>query len=244
MTITFLYTDLLEASAQPGCPVCRLVESSTTHFLGSMFYENVNDIPARAHLRSSFGFCREHAWQVLEGGLGDALGISIIYHDVFTNILRRLPAVSETAAAPGWRDRLRQFTSRDHLLEQVRAALQALKPAKPCPACEQRMNTTQLVLAVLIDSLKKREDVAAALAASDGLCLPHFAAVLEQTQDEHVFATLIGSFRQRMEELNGDLGEFIRKNDYRFRGESMGRERNAGRRAIAKLTGEQWSQRD
>jgi hypothetical protein len=244
MTITFLYTDLLEASAQPGCPVCRLVESSTIHFLGSMFYENVNDIPARAHLRSSFGFCKEHAWQVLEGGLGDALGISIIYQDVLTNILRRLPATPEPGAAPGWRERLRQLTSRDHLLEQVRAALQALKPVKPCPACEQRLNTTRLVLAVMIDSLEKREDVAAALAASDGLCLPHLAAVLEQTQHARVYATLLGSFRQRLEELNGDLGEFIRKNDYRFRDESMGRERDAGRRAIAKITGEQWAKRN
>jgi hypothetical protein len=49
---------------------------------------------------------------------------------------------------------------------------------------------------------------------------------------------LVGSTRARLESMQAQLAEFIRKNDYRFHGESIGAERDAWQRAVRKVVGE------
>lgn len=85
---SFIFHKLLEACREPGCPVCRLEQESVERYLDNQFYENVNSPGWREHLRLSLGFCREHAWLGVEKRLGDALGYSIIYHDILNNLLR------------------------------------------------------------------------------------------------------------------------------------------------------------
>lgn len=84
---SFIFYKLLEACREPGCPVCRLEQESVERYLDNQFYENVNSPGWRQHLRLSLGFCREHAWLGVEKRLGDALGYSIIYHDILNNLL-------------------------------------------------------------------------------------------------------------------------------------------------------------
>lgn len=81
------YFALLEACGKPGCPVCQLEQQATERYLDHLFYENVNDSGTRSQLRDSLGFCREHTELLLDRGLGDALGMSIIYHDVLGSVL-------------------------------------------------------------------------------------------------------------------------------------------------------------
>jgi hypothetical protein len=77
----------------------------------------------------------------------------------------------------------------------------------------------------------------AAYESSDGLCLPHFRQALTQVRDGRVFEALVNAQRAIWGRLVGQLGEFIRKSDHRFRGESWGEERDAWLRAIAALAG-------
>lgn len=85
---SFIFYKLLEACLEPGCPVCRLEQESMERYLDNQFYENVNSPAWRDHLRLSLGFCREHARLGVEMRLGDALGYSIIYHDILNSLLR------------------------------------------------------------------------------------------------------------------------------------------------------------
>lgn len=222
---------ILDACNQPGCPVCRLSQQAVEHYLDGLLYENVNELDLRQYLRRSLGFCNVHSWQLLE--FRDVLGIAIIYHDILGTVLSELPAESSTGEAQGW---LRRLVSKTPP-EKTGMAVQALTPRKPCPACQQQISTEKLILTELVGSLKD-EKIAGALADSQGLCLPHLRQAIEHVQEESEFNTLLSISRKKLEALRVELGEFIRKSDYRFRQEGLGSERDSGRRAIRITVGE------
>ena len=226
---------LVEAFREPGCPVCRLEQHSVERYLDSQFYENVNSPKWRDHLRASLGFCREHAWLAVEKRLGDPLGFSIIYRDLVNSVLKRLEAGEGAAPAPrGWTALLRQLPEKARA--RIAGALAAVTPRRRCPVCEHRDESTRNTLAALLEELKQPE-MAAALQASQGLCLPHLRHALEHVQDLAVCETLLGIQRKKLEGWRHELDEFIRKNDYQFAAEGFGRERDAWLRAIAMLVG-------
>ena len=45
------YFNLRDALAQPGCPICTLVERVSSRYLDSLLYERVNDVGTREDLR-------------------------------------------------------------------------------------------------------------------------------------------------------------------------------------------------
>ena len=231
------YFALLEACAQPGCPVCRLEQQAVERYLDHLFYENVNDSGVRAHLRASLGFCREHAGLLLDARLGDALGMSIIYHDVLGTVLKRLSAFGTNQSEPTFFSLLLQrvppkFTAS---LEQVR---QAVSPHQICLACQQRDSTARMVLSVLADSIQEKE-MLTAFTHSDGLCLPHLRQACEHVRDGSALAELLKVEVQKLENLHAELAEFIRKNDYRFIKDRFGPEGNAWRRVVGLTAGGQ-----
>jgi hypothetical protein len=65
------------------------------------------------------------------------------------------------------------------------------------------------------------ETVQSLLVDSGGLCLPHLRMSLKQKGARRVASTLVAVHRRAWATLMGELEEFIRKNDYRFREETM-----------------------
>lgn len=239
MPIPRVFNDLLDACKQPGCPVCRLVNQAVDRYLDNLFYENVNDGDLRAQLRSSLGFCHEHAWLAIKPGLGDALGVAIIYHDILTNILRKLPEAGNGSQGQGWLSSL-LGQGPNQLSEQSKEIVNVLNPHEPCPVCQKRDQATELYLSELSNSLKN-EKMLASLEESDGLCLPHLSlAFKENTRDVDIeaFSMLLTISRKKLTALDQELSEIIRKNDYRFRDEGFGEEGNAWRRVIRVSVGE------
>jgi hypothetical protein len=237
MSIPRVYNDLLEACKQPGCPVCRLVNQAVERYLDNLFYENVNDGDLRAQLRSSLGFCHGHAWLALKPGIGDALGVAIIYHDVLTNILRKLPETESGSQDQGWLSSLLGQMPRQ-LSDQIKEIANTITPNEPCPACQKRDQATELYLSELFKGLKN-EQMLAALRDSDGLCLPHLhQAFKEHAQDGEAVSALFAISQKKLAELDKELAEIIRKSDYRFRDEGFGEEGDAWRRVIRVSVGE------
>jgi len=227
--------NLLEACRAEGCPICRLEQDSVERYLDNQFYENVNSPKWRDRLRDSLGFCREHAWLGVSKRLGDALGYSIIYHDILNSILRRWED-KQSPARP-----LRGGTSlRRQIPESVRNLIEsvwtALTPGKVCPVCEYRDQTTRSLLSVLVDELK-RPEMTNALQASDGLCLPHLREALDQNKHVSGVEALLAVHREKLNSLQAELAEFIRKNDYQAIKEGFGKEGDAWLRAIRMVAG-------
>ena len=216
--------NLMEACREPGCPICRLEQRGVERYLDNHFYENVNSPAWRKELRASLGFCHEHAWLGVNKRLGDALGYSIIYHDILGSILKEWDTRAESNPPS------RRHTSR---LEKGHSAL---APRKPCPACAYRDEARRQILTSLASELPTPE-LRQALESSQGLCLPHLKAALEFIKDTSVQQTLIGIHRAKLEGLRSELAEFIRKSDYQNIQEGFGPEGDAWLRAISLIVG-------
>lgn len=226
--------DLIQACKKPGCPICQVEQAAVERYLDNLFYESVNDVQLREKLRTSMGFCREHAWLAVDKRLGNALGFAIIYHDVINNTLKQLEDDATPSASKRWSTLLQQIP------EQVSAIIQkvhyALTPHKHCVVCLQRDKTLHTITSSFIESLNEPE-MTSALRSSDGLCLPHLKKVFESVRDLETCNLLLSIHREKLESLRGELAEFIRKNDYRFKDEGFGAESDSWRRAVSKVTG-------
>jgi hypothetical protein len=235
MTNKPLYFDLITACEQPGCPVCNLVQKSTEHYLRSLFYEEVNDVWVRTDLRNSLGFCHEHAWLAAELEPGDALGLALIYHDIFSTILKALPA--QDAARTSHRNISALFCRTPRgLPDRITATRRALAPKGVCPACKHRDQFTANVLSILVESLYE-EAMMHSIASSNGLCLPHLAEAFSKVRKWEEHDQLLSLALRKFSGLNDELAEFIRKNDYRYISESFNKEGDAWRRAVAMMVG-------
>jgi hypothetical protein len=226
--------ELIAACRQPGCPLCRLVHAGVRRYLHNLFYESVNDVELRKQLRDSLGFCIEHARISLQPGVGDALGVSIIYHDILTNLLRQLP--DGRPSMPEGVNILSRLRSNRSISASLNELQQALASGATCPACVQREELEGIFCPALGAHLAD-EPLANALQAGDGLCLPHLRRVAPEVRDEGGWLILLDSTRARLESLQSELAEFIRKNDYRFHAETIGTERDAWQRSVRIVVG-------
>jgi hypothetical protein len=227
--------NLLEACRKSGCPICNLEQESAERYLDNHFYENVNSPAWRDRLRSSLGFCHEHAWLGVNQRLGDALGFAMIYRDVIETILRGLDAGSNRTP-PARRWAILPGQNPDQAQSASGRMLSVLQPSARCPACERRDETTHTLLSVLAKELQNAE-MTEALQASDGLCLPHLQLTLKYVKEVSVSEMLLDIHQAKLRSLSAELAEFIRKNDYQLIEHGFGREGDAWLRAIAMVTG-------
>ena len=225
---------LMEACREPGCPICRLEQQGVERYLDNQFYENVNSPAWRNHLRASHGFCYEHAWLGVERRLGDALGFSIIYHDLVNNVINSLDKNSRDRPSRRRASVLGQIP--ESVRSRVEGMLAAITPGKRCPACEHREELARNLLSALVEDLPTPA-MGEALQASDGLCLPHLGLAIGYVKDVSAYEILLTTHRTKLEGLRTELGEFIRKNDYRVVKEGFGSEGNAWLRAIGMVVG-------
>ena len=227
----FMYFDLLEAFKQPGCPVCLLSERSVRRYLDGLFYELVNDPGARDSLLKSHGFCVEHAGLLLETRIAEALGASIIYKNIVKVILEKFPKPSPPSSPSTIPSSTKERT------RLIREFIRASDPTGRCPACEQREDASDRAMEALKNSLDD-EAIRLAFQDSDGLCFPHLTQLLQRTQGTGTVKFLLGVTQEKLEALQSEMGELIRKNDYRFQSEGItDREGRAWTKAMRMLSG-------
>lgn len=214
------YFDLLQACTEPGCPVCRLSLKATRHYMDNLMYEHVNDPGVRKNLREARGFCNEHAWWLSEDYI-DALGIAIIHQDVIGNVLKII-----NVPLPGRKAN-----------QKAQNLLERLHPSIECPACTFHHTMEDIVIHTLLEYISDKE-MSKALSNSAGLCLPHFSRALELVQENNTLKRLVNLERNILSKLHDELGEFIRKNDYQFIDESLGKESDSWLRALGIVSGE------
>lgn len=211
-----IYHNLLEAMEQPACSICRLSRRATDAYLDHLLYADVTSIERRAEIRAAQGFCAEHAQGLLQ--IGRALGIAIIYKDVLDNLLRALPSAPQRSGLFG------------------RPAGDPLPAPTPCPACLYFATMERVYVEGFVKHLENAE-LRQRLGESDGLCLTHFRLAAGQKMDAGRRRFLLDQQVEKWTKLSAELGEYIRKNDYRFREEGFGDERDAWQRVLASVSG-------
>ncbi len=212
--------EVREALEQPGCAVCRLALRSVRRFLQSLAYEQVNDPVLRADLRSALGFCNQHAYGWLRE-VHNILGTALIYRDILQEALR-----TESKASG----------QRGGVLRALRRGDERTVTHANCPACRTQGDGERRYLEALLASAAADEHTQRVVERSQGLCQRHVAlAVARGGPGADLLAERT---RQVLENLIAELGEVIRKEDYRFRDEPRtDGERTAPQRAIAWAAG-------
>ena len=230
---TRTYDDLVEALGEEGCPMCRLALRGVERSMDAFVQQGgVTDIPLRARLRESHGYCNEHAHAWL--GREHVLGTAIIYEDVLGHLSAEFARLAFRRR--GLPARAASLLSGVRGSEAARAP-EPLAPHRECPACRILSDVEAAALDALHEGLR-RPEFAQAYAASDGLCLPHLRAALAGARDEDGFGALVRAALARNELLRGRLREVMRKHDYRYAHEPVGEERGSPALAVRHAAGE------
>lgn len=220
------YHDLVEDLRKPGCPACHGANRAVWRYLDSLLWEYVNDPGVRAKLRASRGFCREHALTALAVASHQAAasGVAILYEDFLRHVRDEVIAVGKGPRRGGARGR--------------RAP--GMPPATGrCPACKSADFVAANYLKILSEADADSVPGRAVREPGRGLCLPHLAKGLRVARSEEGVRRLVDVYLHGEADLRADLTEFIRKQDYRFRGEGFTDEQaSSWARAVYRLVGE------
>jgi hypothetical protein len=212
------YFDVLEALQKAKvCALCELEARGTRRHLDNLLYENVNDVGVRGDLARSRGYCRRHAHMLLE--FADGLGTAILYQDQVKMFLDFLSGQTGLPARL-YRRHLPESWNHDAL----------------CPACAIQAKGRRGHIATLLEWLGDPQ-MQKALDGSPGLCVPHLLLVMRQVRSAAERDRLLKVHVSKFGALAQELAEFIRKQDYRFRGEPSGREKDSWQRAVNMMVG-------
>ncbi len=218
----FGYYDLVEAFAQPGCAICRLLERDVSRFLETLLYEHPVDPISQNNFRASRGLCHQHTWALPDHN--SVLPTAILYNAVIDELLR-----ISTETAPN-RSQRRLIGSTDNALAA------ALEPDRPCPACQVRERAEAIYVEVLGKHVTD-ERLQAAFTQSDALCLPHFQAVLRATRNSNSARLIADVQRVQWQSLKGELELLLHKLDAHYH-QPIGAESTSWLRALARVVGE------
>jgi hypothetical protein len=220
------YQALLEACSQEGCPICRLALEGTRRYLGSWKYDLFTDVSIREELRRTQGFCHRHTWQLAE--MGAHLPLAQAYRDIVTDVIDQLKRGNDSAPPASGGLLRRIFDSRR---EQVL-----------CPACQQQAKAEGHYIHTLRKSLLD-EAFYQHMQTSDGLCLDHYRLACELKLPDTPGGDWQSLLRKVqlacLQRLDEQIGEMIRKYDYRFKDEIRGSEMISWKRAAGLIAGEE-----
>ncbi|GIK75239.1 MAG: hypothetical protein BroJett021_42270 [Chloroflexota bacterium] len=229
------YDDIIEAMATPGCAFCKLQQRAAERYLDAFLWESVNDPRLRREVSAARGFCNDHAWLLVRPGA--ALSAAIIYKDVVTGTAQLVKAAATGAGDGSFWQRVRAWLGRSQPADDP--VVRALVPQRLCPVCTNAAEVEEHLCATVLSAMKQSGDFLTHYRSSSGLCVRHFSALIAHSRQPQQRTALIDAQLAIWQSLEGELSEFIRKNNHRFRGEKFGDERDSWERAIALTSGPQ-----
>lgn len=220
------YQVLLYAFTQVGCPLCRLVQESIQKFLEAWKYELFTDRGIRGELRQTQGFCHDHTWQLVR--LGASLPLAQAYRDIVTDAIEQLQSGGALEAPQAGRGFFRLFA-------------ESKSDERLCPACKRETSVEEGHIQTLRQAIQE-EEFRQQFVTSQGLCLGHFrqACELKLSGSSGDWLTPLREAELAcLRRLDEQLGELIRKHDYRFKDEQLGAEMLSWKWAAGLVAGDE-----
>jgi len=181
------FFELEKASQKPGCPLCTIVSERAHRYIDNTLFEHITNRGFRALFRAAGGFCSFHSQGLVS--FRDGLAVAILSRDILE-------------------DRISSFEKK-----------QQWKPKGRCPVCVEREKIEQEYLDFLASSggnSIEEQELRAFFTASDGLCAPHYAALLFTLKgSKRTVPAWIKNFQEhKFKELKKRLDVFIELSAY------------------------------
>ena len=173
------FFELQKAAEKPGCPLCRIISDRAVMYIDNMLFEHVSDIPFRRIHRAAGGFCSFHSKSLIS--FRDGLAVAIL--------------------------------SKDLLIDRIGSFENGIfsHPKSRCPICIEKDRIEEEYLGFLVESdgdSKEEQELRKIFTASDGLCAPHYSALLFNREKGH----REGRGRNRLKEkADGDVKVHIHR---------------------------------
>ncbi|MDH7479138.1 MAG: DUF6062 family protein [Syntrophomonadaceae bacterium] len=237
---SLIYLAFKDAFKLRGCPVCSISAASATRYLKFLLHENVNSLTSRINIHRSWGFCNEHAWELKEMEekfYHTALGYPIILEGLLNSAISVTRELREQLAGKVLQNGDGGFFRRKRKpAGKIREIVDRLKPSGPCPACKARDEASNTYASFFMRFIVT-EEFREMFDNSDGLCLRHFLSCLEKAENPEALITLVDSQLGIWGSLSRELGEYLRKMDYRYSQEPKGTEQDSWIRCIRVISG-------
>jgi hypothetical protein len=214
-----------------GCPICGICARSLGSFYFWFVQESYYNPSMIEELKESYGFCKEHAWKLIEASRPYITGV--MYEYLTEALEKRLSQLlAEIRVLGGKKGGLKRWGNHQKEFEKVR---QALTDRSCCPACKSIERSERYASDQFLAVLKEQEMKDLYL-KSGGLCFCHLQQVLSiSNESEATF--LIQDGIERSQRLNDELREFLRKVAYQYRNEPKGAEQTSWIRAAEFFVG-------
>lgn len=242
MPVEIVTADLKQAMQNRGCPVCNVQRNQANDYIQLFIWERVTDGGVRDRLLKSLGFCPQHTQLLVETErkmLGSATAVNLVYEHMARAAMTRLERWQPPPVESPWRallKRLRRFLHREQPSPRHRLRYSA------CPLCELNRQATAFALDALFSELDNgKESMLTAYASSDGICLDHLQAGLDELGEQFPRGAkhLIQDMLQRLQIRQELMTEYIRKKGWEYQNERVSpEEARAWREALVFFTGE------
>jgi hypothetical protein len=223
------YLDLKETFKIPGCPLCNRVKKNSWKFLDNLFYERVLDGGTRVGLIEAKGFCNWHAWMSTEIPNSDS-GIAIIYKQLLDIEIERLSNWIEAAGSLVKKSNLRASK------KVLNTMLSSWTHKASCPICKSVQEHERMDERVLLDFIDE-DEFYEEFEKSSGICIRHLLHIIQAFRMHPNLPLLLEKQLQKCKLLSYELGEYNRKQDYRFSKEPKGSEADSWKRVIEQFVG-------
>lgn len=221
---------LLEACAQPGCPICFCLTKHSREQLTALLYEQVTDLETRRRLRASWGLCNWHTWMLHELP-GARVGTAIVSEDLLRRLIEQVGRAAPTTGGRRFARWLMRARARG---AQRLATLYRRRPR--CPVCERAGEAEQRYLQAMLTRVDHPE-FRRAYAGSDGLCAPHVLRAVELVRGRGELIHLLQLTLVKWARARGELAAFIAKHDHRNARPFTDAETASCRRVLELLSG-------
>jgi len=199
--------DVLQRSLKVrGCVACAAVNWFEWKSIHSFLYEGMMFPDVRDRFLRSGGFCLRHftiAAQIeIESWRAGGVGMAILCQDLINGE--------------------RKLLRRENTVNNKKAEIEGL-PGANCMFCCEKADKERILLEVL-EEVRDEEPFRRAI-EGQALCIRHARIALSLWSNFAARQWLVVQVEKKIEAADGDLGEFIRKHDYRYRDEDSARDR-------------------
>jgi len=240
-TMALLYLDLKDAFQTEWCCLCYEMARATLKYMRYFVREGKADGQVWAGLLRSRGLCHRHALVMLRAEVseyGDGLSTGTLYDWLLDDLLRTIQKEDPGAGQAAWRNIFRRD---GEPIPAAQRLAERLTPSGPCQACvhlDEYEASAAWGFQRFVSPSRGEAEFRDGFEAAAPLCLPHFRAVLREAEDGGTLDYLVQAQARKLHDLSRELKEYLRKHNYQYSHEPMGREKDSWRRTLRAFVGQ------